>query len=190
MLALSARYMATMTMYLLAPQALFHSNTHGHSLTHPPYSRMDQMRKIIETIRSRNVNIAVITNKVESLTPGGDDAFANAIVAELTKMLSGSKALVYEYVIKKSDTWFEYLRSIPVDNYVFIGLPPFRPYQYLESEFFKPGSQRITEVVVVRRERDSRSSHAPVHYLEKFLHLDGSAIASDIVAMALCHFGG
>ena len=166
--------------------------------TTPPYSRRDQMQKIVETVRSRDVKIAVISNGVGSRTLEEDKALATSIATELNRMLSGSKALVYEYVIKSKDKWFEYLRSVNVTYYIFIELPPHRDqYQNTtpESEFFNPRSQRITEVVVVRRNRWATtpggtriSAYTPVHYLERFHHVEGNH--RDIAAMALCHFAG
>lgn len=175
-----------------------HLDTGGLQVqSNPPYSRLDQMTKVIETIRSRDVKIAVITNGIESQTLDKDKALATSIATEVNKMLSGSKALVYEYVIKNKDKWLEYMRSVHVNYYIFIEFPPLCPYQNTtpESEFFSPRSQRITEVVVVRRKRWATTpggtrvtAYTPVHYLEKFQHLEGNA--DDIAAMALCHFGG
>lgn len=168
--------------------------------TSPPCTREDQMRKIVDLIRSRNVKIAVVSNAVNSEFLEEDEARKTSIATELNTVLSGSKALVYEYVIRNKDNWLEYLKSVQVTYYIFIELPPYDPYQTLlpEMEFFHPRSQRIMEVVMVRKRRWAGATtpggtrinaYTPVqHYLEKFQHLEGSA--KDIAAKALCHFAG
>lgn len=163
----------------------------------PPYNRREQMRRIVETIRLRDVKIAVISNAIESRTKEEDRAMVTSIATELNRVLSGSKVLVYEYAIKDKG-WFQYLRSVNVTYYIFIGLPPHQDrYQAItpEKEFFNPRSQRITEVVVVNRNRWATTpggtrvnAYTPVHYLERFQHLEGNE--RDIAAMALCHFAG
>lgn len=168
-----------------------------HLEASPPYSRSDQARKIIEIIRNRHVKIAVIINGMDSKDPTGDKALATSIATELNRMLSGSKALVYEYTIVNKD-WFDYLRSVQVTYYIFIDLPPYTPYHNStpESEFFNPRSQKITEAVVVRRRPAATTpggtprttAFTPVHYLEKFVHLEGNP--SVVSEMALSHFGG
>ena len=190
--------LSEMSTLVSQPPRPTHLNTGGIQVqAAPPYSRKEQMKKIIDTIRSREVKIAVITNGIESRRQEEDRGLATSIATELNKMLSGSKALVYEYVIKSRDNWFDYLRSVNVTYYIFIELPPHREYQAAtpESDFFNPRSSRITEVVVVRRNRwattpgGSRiSAYTPIHYLERFQHVEGSA--RDIAAMALCHFAG
>lgn len=155
---------------------------------------MKQMHKVIETMRSQSVKIAVVFNNIESQ----DRELCRTIIAELKRILSGSKALVFEYVIK-DEGWLQYLRSMNVTHYIFIGLPPHQDWHMYpartleeEKEFFNPHSKRIMEVVVVNRNRwattPGGSVYTPVHYLEQFQHLEGSS--SDIAAMALCHFAG
>ena len=161
-----------------------------------PFSQVDQMQKIVDTIRSRDVKIAVIKNMTDPHWSEEDRAHATGIATELNKMLSGSKALVYEYAIRSVEGWLEYLRNTKVTYYIFVELPPFESYSRSpENDFFDPRSQRITEVVVVRRvgwrnattPRGTRiTAYTPVHYLEKFLHLEGSD--REVAAMALCHF--
>ena len=177
-----------------------HLDTSGgvHLEPTPPYTKFDQMKKVVEIIRSRNVKIAVITNGLDSQNLAQDKYMRTNIATELNRMLSGSKALVYEYEIKSRGEWFEHLRSGQVTFYIFIDLPPYTPYQNStpESEYFNPRSQKITEAIVVRRRLSATTpggtprttAFTPQHYLEKFPHLEGSA--QEIAEMALSHFGG
>ena len=160
------------------------------------YSELDQKEKILEIIRSRNAKIAVISNG-NCRNSEEDKLQATSIATELNKMLSGSKVLVYEYVIENATTWFEYLQSVEVTYYIFINLPLWKAYQNSspESLFFSPRSQRITEVVVVGRMDQPTTpggsrltAYTPVHYLERFQHLSGSP--REIAMKSLCHFAG
>ena len=160
------------------------------------YTRKEQTEKVLHTIRAREVKIAVISNSMETRNYAADKACATSVATELNKMLSGSKALVYEFEIKNKDNWFEYLRSVEVRYYIFVNFPP-HDSTTRESEFFSPRSRRISEVVVVRDRKlamattpggTRTTSYTPVHYLEKFQHLDGSP--RDIASKALCHFAG
>ncbi len=165
----------------------------GEAITNPPCSRKDQMEKVLHTVRERNAKIAVICNGIDSRSYHEDKAKATSIATELNQMLSGSKALVYEYEIKDREVWFRYVRSVQVTYYIFVNLPPYDPYHSTaESEFFHPASQRVTEVVVVRKRKTAAAStpgpRLKRHYLEKFQHLGGSP--KDVAAKALCHFAG
>ncbi len=163
------------------------------------YSCNDQLDKILDIIRSREVKIAVISNRLDSRFPDEDRGRVTGIATELNKMLSGSKALVYEYAID-NDQWLTYLRRVGVTYYIFVEFPPLQPYstvKTVESEFFNSKSQRITEVVVIRRggldevttPGGSRvTTYTPVSYLRDFLHLDGND--KDIAIKSLCHFAG
>ena len=175
-------------------------DTSGETHTNSPaYTRHDQMEKVLQTIRSRNVKIAVISNGIglQGHHAHADKAMATSIATELNQMLSGSHALVYEYEIKERGVWFNYLRSVQVTYYIFVNLPPFDPYSMHtpEREFFNPHSQRIAEVVVIHKRKPATTpggtrttAYTPVHYLERFQHLSGSP--KDIASMALCHFAG
>lgn len=160
------------------------------------YSESDQREKILDIIRSRDAKIAVISNG-NCRNSEEDKLQATSIATELNKMLSGSKVLVYEYVIDDASSWFEYIQSVVVTYYIFINLPLWKPYQKAspESQFFSSRSHRITEVVVVGRTDPpttpggSRSTaYTPVHYLERFQHLSGSP--KEIAIKSLCHFAG
>lgn len=161
------------------------------------YSESDQREKILEIIRSRNAKIAVISNG-NCRNSEEDKLQATSIATELNKRLSGSKVLVYEYVIENAATWFEYLQSVEVTYYIFINLPLWKPYQNSssESQFFSARSQRITDVVVVGKMNQTpttpggnrSTTYTPVHYLERFQHLSGSPM--EIAIKSLCHFAG
>lgn len=174
-----------------------HLDTTGESgYTGAIYTRKEQIEMVLQTIRARDVKIAVISNSMAARNYSADKACATSVATELNKMLSGSKALVYEYEIKNKDNWLDYLRSVEVKYYIFVNLPPHDPYypSTRESEYFSPRSHRISEVVVVHDRKATTpggtrsTSYTPVHYLDKFQHLDGSP--ADIASKALCHFAG
>lgn len=159
------------------------------------YTRKEQMEKVLHTMRARDVKIAVISNGMDAQNYTEDKACATSIATELNKMLSGSKVLVYEYEITNRDSWVDHLRSGSVKYYIFVNLPPYDPYhtESSKSDFFDPRSLRIAEVVVVRERSFATTPggtrttiYTPMHYLEKFQHLDGSP--RDIASKALCHF--
>jgi hypothetical protein len=177
-----------------------HLDTTGESVgSGSMYTHEEQMKKVLHTMRSWDVKIAVIYNAVDSQSFTEDRGCGTSVATELNKMLSGSKALVYEFEIKNKDSWFAHLRRGEVKYYIFINLPPYNPYHSMtrESEFFTPNSKRISEVVVVRERKlttaitpggTRTTSYTPVHYLEKFQHLEGNP--KDIASKALCHFVG
>ena len=142
----------------------------------------DQMKKVFEIVRSQDIKIVVISNGVESLDLEEDKALGTNIATELNQILSGSKALVYEYVIN-DDKWLDYLLGVGASHYIFIGLPP-HDEAICESEFFYRRSSKITEVVVVGKYQRSE----PVHYFDRYLHVEGSP--RDIACKALAHFAG
>ena len=164
-----------------------------------PFSQEDQIRKTVDMVRSSVVKIAVISNGTDRHQSEQYKHQVTCIATELNKLLSGSKALVYEYEITNHG-WLNYLRSVKVDYFIFVGLPPYVGYtttKTAEEEFFNPKSIRITQVVVVRKEGWDKVStpggtritaYTPVHYLTKFLHLDGSDY--EIAVKALGHFSG
>lgn len=143
------------------------------------YSRKEQMVKVIETVGSLNLMIAVIYNT-------DDKPLAVGVVTELNKILSGSRALVFECVTK-DNKWFSNLRRTIATHYIFIGLPP-QDVTVAESKFFDPNSPMMTKVVVVSRNRWQQGPSAEGHYLDKFQHVEGSK--KDLAAMALYHFAG
>lgn len=156
---------------------------------------MDQMDKIQEMMRARDMKIAVISSAL-SENPQEDKARATRIATELNKVLSGSKALVYEYNIVDTN-WFTSLLDDPVSHFIFVNLPPVGQYidKTPESDFFNPRSPRIIEAVIVRSgdwsfsslpARSRRTVYTPTHYLEKFLQLEGCD--KKVTSMALCHF--
>ena len=161
------------------------------------YSKSDQREKVLKIIRSRNAKIAVISNG-NCRNSEEDKLQATSITTELNELLSGSKVLVYEYVIENATVWFEYLQSVEVTHYIFINFPLWKPYKNHspESLFFSPRSHRITEVVVVVERVDQPTTpggslltaYTPVHYLERFQHLSGSP--KEIAIKSLCHFAG
>lgn len=176
-----------------------HLNTTGSPSSNPElfamYTQVDQMKKVLDTMRARVTKIAVISS-IYSRTPSEDKARATRIATELNRVLSGSNALVYEYTITDTN-WFAYLRGVPVTHYIFVNLPPIDHYadKTSESEFFNSRSPRIIEAVVVRSgewslasltPRARRTAYTPIHYLEKFLQLEGSD--RDVTTMALCQF--
>ena len=139
------------------------------------------MERVTKVVRSQNMKIAVISNGTESHKE--DRGLSEGIATELNRVLSGSKALAYVYVIREADEWFKCLQRAAVTHYIFIGLPPcIRGGP--EVKYFSPSSQRTMEVVVV----GMASVSTPEHCLQHFLHLEGNAL--DIAGMALYHFAG
>ena len=182
----------------IGPLRPTHLDTTGSSSDHElfaTYSRMDQMKKVQSTMRACDMKIAVICS-ASSETPREDKARVTSIATELNRVLSESKVLVYEYTIVDT-TWFSYLQQVPVTHYIFVNLPPVDQYNNKtpESEYFDPRTSSITKAVVVRSgnwnfmsvpAKVRRTAYTPVHYLEKFLQLEGSHV--DVTGMALSHF--
>lgn len=177
-----------------------HLDTSGTpSLTNPEYSRFNQMNQVLETIRSREMKIAVICDE-RSKDYAEEKLRVTSISTELNRVLCGSKVLVYEYTITKSTRvpWLSYLRDRAITHYIFVGLPQVTQYfseRSPERDFFNPKTGRVLQCVVVRNEEWNleplvaparRTTYTPTHYLEKFLQLEGCD--KDVTAMALCHF--
>ena len=174
-----------------------HLDTSGSPMSNPEYSRTSQMSQVLESIRSRDIKIAVICDE-RSKNYEQEKTRVTSLATELNRVLCGSKVLVYEYTISQSKfAWLSYLRDRSITHYIFVGLPQMQSYsseKSPESDFFNPKSPRILQCVVVRNEDWSleppimarRTVYTPSHYLEKFLQLEGCD--KDVTGMTLSHF--
>jgi len=177
------------------PTYLNTSNTPSQSSQE--YTRVNQMNKVLETIRSRDMKIAVTCDE-RSKNHAQEKYRMTAIATELNRVLCNSKALVYEFTITSSrGSWLSYLINQAITHFIFVGLPQVAQYisdKSPEKEFFNPKTTRILNCVVVREKGWSleppvsgrRTIYTPSHYLEKFMQLEGCD--QDVVSMALSHF--